>query len=124
MRYPGSASRLASRMSWSLSSGRARWLMRATCLLHRNHQAVEVSADDGADRTAGQCQDRAFRVGQYDCLRATPDGRTDVSGGIDAGDIGRAVDVARRAAEARFGSAEGEPVAQAADPDRVLPAME
>ena len=57
-------------------------------------------------------QHRAVLVGEHDGLRAPPQRRADVSGGIDAGDIPRAADVAHRAAKVRLGSAEGEAVAQ------------
>jgi hypothetical protein len=93
-------------------------------LLHRDDQAIEIRADDGADRTAGQRQHRAVLVGEHNGLRAPAQRRADVSSGIDAGDIPRAADVAHRAAKVRLGSAEGEAVAQPADPERVLSALE
>ena len=95
-----------------------------TRLLHRDDQAVEIRADDGADRTAGERQHRAVLIGEHDGLRAPPQRRADVSRGIDAGDIPRAADVAHRAAKVRLGSAEGEAVAQPADPERVLSTLE
>ena len=40
-------------------------------LLHRDHQAVEVGADDGADRPAGERQYRALLIGEHNRLRAS-----------------------------------------------------
>jgi hypothetical protein len=99
-------------------------LLASRPLLHCDRQAVEVGADDRADRVAGERQHRAVPIGEHDCLRAAADGRADIARGIDAGDVPRAVDVAHGAAKARLRRAEGEAIADAADPERVALAVE
>jgi hypothetical protein len=51
-------------------------------------------------------------------LHALYDGRADVPGGIDAGDVRWTADMAHDAAEVCLGSAEREPIAEAADVER------
>jgi hypothetical protein len=97
---------------------------QACGLLQGEGQAVEIRADDGADRVAGQRQHGAVLVGEHDRLRASPDGGADISGGIDAGHVRRALDIAHGAAEPRLGSAEGETITKAANAQRILAAVE
>ena len=93
-------------------------------LLHRDDQAITSALTMAPTELPVQFQHRAVLVGEHDGLCAPSQRRADVSGGIDAGDISRAADVAHRAAKVRLGSAEGEAVAQPADPERVLSAVE
>ena len=116
-----SESRASRRLLMKLSRKRGEVLCP---LPHRDHQAVEVGADDRADRVAAQGEHRAVLIGQHDSLRTAADGRADIACGIDAGDVRRAADVAHRAAKARLRRAEGEPVADAANPERVPLAVE
>src|SRR5215471_5543023 len=63
-------------------------------------------------------------IGEHNSLRAPPGGRTDVPGGVDAGDVRGVADITHSATKECLRGAEGESVANAADPDRILPAVE
>src|SRR5271155_5872155 len=94
------------------------------CLLQGQHQSAQIQADDQAVLLAGERQHGAALVGEDDGLRALDGGCAGAGLGVDAGNVGRAADIADGAMEVRLRGAEGEAVTQAPDRQRIAAALE
>src|SRR6185437_1891951 len=93
-------------------------------LLQRQREPAQIEADDEPLLLAGQREHRAALVGEHDGLRATHRGSPRAGLRIDSFHIGRPADVGHAAAEARLRRAEGKAIAQAADRQRIIMAVE
>src|SRR3984885_12954607 len=93
-------------------------------LPHRNAQSAQIEIDLQSDLLAGQREDGALLVAQRDELRAGAHCAAGTDRAIDAGDVGRAADIADGAVEVGLRRPEHEARAQAADRDRIVLAME
>jgi hypothetical protein len=102
----------------------ARKPRRFAFLLQRQRQSAQIQADDQAVLLAGECQHGAVLVGENHGLRAPDGGGAGAALGVDAVNVGRAVDIADGAMEVRLRGAEGEAVTQPADRQRIALAVE
>jgi hypothetical protein len=71
-------------------------------LPHRNREPAQIGIRHQSHLVPGQFQHGALLVGQHDGPRAVAERQPGTGGAVDAGDVGRAVDVADAAAQHGF----------------------